>query len=470
VLSDHRTKSDLSGFEQIAECARRAVRLQYLREHPRLNNYFALGPIMFLEIILVLFLVGVNGLLAMSELAVVSSRLGRLRARAKRGDRGARIAIGLVEDPRKFLSTVQFGITLVGVLAGAFSGATIGLRLAEVLPELGIPETMANEVGVGFVVVLITYLSLIVGELVPKRIALAAPERVASRVAPAMLVLSRVTAPVVWLLDSSGNLVLRLIGQSGQRETSVSDEDIRTILSEAAGAGVIHRAEKELIGGVMRFSDRRARGLMTPRRDVETAGITETYAEILARFQASGHSRLPLRRDGLDDIVGVLHSRDLLTTTEADFDALALLRPAPVIQETLPALDVIDRLRNSPCHMVLVYDEHGYFEGIVTPMDVLGTIAGGFDEIETNESTVVERDDGSLLISGRMPVDEFEEKLGLSLDHRPGVETVAGLVMERLGEVPKVGQHVLIGDWRVEIADMDGLRIDRLIVQHDVAV
>ncbi|WP_139792657.1 hemolysin family protein [Pseudophaeobacter leonis] len=232
-------------------------------------------------------------------------------------------------------------------------------------------------------VVIITYLSLIIGELVPKQIALAAPERVASRVAPAMLALSRVAAPVVWLLDRSGKLVLRLIGQSGRRETSVSDEDIRTMLSEAVGVGVIHRAEKELIGGVMRFSDCRARSLMTPRRDVEIAGITETYAEILARFQVSGRSRLPLRRGGPDDIIGVLHSRDLLETTETEFDALTLMRSAPVIQETLPALDVIDWLRKSPIHMLLVYDEYGHFEGIITPMDVLGAIAGGFDEIET---------------------------------------------------------------------------------------
>lgn len=425
---------------------------------------------MFLEIIFVLLLIGVNGLLAMSELAVVSSRPVRLRSRAERGDRGAGIALRLAEDPGKFLSTVQIGITLVGVLAGAFSGATIGLRLTEVLPKLGIPEAAANEVGVGLVVVVITYLSLIVGELVPKRIALAAPEPVASTVAPAMLMLSRVAAPLVWLLDRSGNLVLRLIGQSGRRETSVSDEDIRTMLSEAAVAGVIHRAEKELIGGVMRFSDRHARGLMTPRHDVEIAGISETYAEIIERFLVSGHSRLPLRRDGPDDIVGVLHSRDLLATTDGEFDVQALMRPAPVIQETLPALEVIDRLRKSPCHMLLVYDEYGHFEGIVTPMDVLGTITGGFDETETDEPKFVERDDGSLLVSGRMPVDEFAEQLDLSHDRRSGVETVAGLVLEHLGEVPKVGQKALIGGWRVEIADMDGLRIDKLIVQRDAAV
>lgn len=424
---------------------------------------------MFLEIVLVLLLVGLNGLLAMSELAVVSSRPARLRLRAERGDRRAGIALNLAEDPGRFLATMQIGITLVGVLAGAFSGSTIGVRLAAVLPDFGVPERVADEVGVGLVVVVITYLSVIIGELVPKQIALAAPERVASRVAPAMLVLSRIAAPVVWLLDRSGKLVLRLLGQSGRTEASLSDDDIRMLLSEAAGAGVIHRAEKELIGGVMRFSDRCARGLMTPRHDVEIAGVHETRSEILSRFQASGHSRLPLRRGGPDDIVGVLHSRDLLATRDAEFDALALVRPAPIVQETMPALEVIDRLRRSPCHMVLVYDGHGHFEGIVTPMDVLGTIAGGFDETEMEEPKFVRRGDGSLLVAGWMPVDEFEEQLGLTPDHKGSVETAAGLVMERLGEMPKVGHHVLIDGWRVEIGDMDGLRIDKLIVQRNTA-
>lgn len=422
---------------------------------------------MFLEIVLVLLLIALNGLLAMSELAVVSSHPARLRSRAERGDRGARIALGLAEDPGKFLSTVQIGITLVGVLAGAFSGATIGLRLAEALPAFGVPDAAADEVGVGLVVIVITYLSLIVGELVPKQVALAAPERVASAVAPSMLVLSRIAAPVVWLLDRSGKLVLRLIGHSGRRRTSVSDEDIRTMLSEAAGAGVIHRAEKELISGVMRFSDRRAQGLMTPRDDVEIARSTDTRAEVLARFRKSGHSRLPLRRGGPDDIVGVLHSRDLLAPSDARFDALALMRPAPVIQATLPALEVIDRLRRSPCHMVLVYDGRGTFQGIVTPMDVLGAIAGGFDEPDTDEPKFVRRADGSLLVAGWMPATEFAAQLGLAPEHMGPVETAADLVTERLGQTPQVGQSVFIDGWRVEIGDMDGLRIDKLIVQRE---
>ncbi len=424
---------------------------------------------MLFEILFVFLLVGLNGILAMSELAVVASRPARLKTLAEHGDRGARIALSLAEDPGRFLSTVQIGITLVGVLAGAFSGATIGLRFAELLPEFGVPEGVANEVGVGLVVLVITYLSLIIGELVPKQIALAAPERVASRVAPAMLVLSRIVAPVVWVLDRSGEVVLRLLGHSDRRRESVNDEDIRMMLSDAAGAGVIHRAEKDLIGGVMRFSDRRAWGLMTPRHDVEIAEVHDTRAEILARFRASGHSRLPLRRGGPDDIVGVLHSRDLLATTDAEIDAMALVRPATVIQETMPALDVIDRLRDSPCHMLLVYDEYGHFKGIVTPMDVLGTIAGGFDETATIEQKLVERWDGSVVVAGWMPIDELTERLGIVIESRPSYDTVAGLVLERLGEVPTVGQSIRVDGWRIEIVDMDGVQIEKLLVERDTA-
>jgi putative hemolysin len=419
---------------------------------------------MIFEIALVLILICVNGLLAMSELAIVSARPARLRIQAAQGSPGARAALTLASDPGRFLSTVQIGITLVGVLAGAYSGATIGARLAVVLPGLGMPETLADEVGVGLVVVVITYLSLIVGELVPKQIALAAPEKVAARVAPLMLGLSRVAAPVVWVLDRSGKAVLWLIGQSGRSDETMSDEDIRMMLSDAAGAGVIHRAEKDLIGGVMRFSDRRARGLMTPRHEVEIAEAGETRAEILARFAASGHSRLPLRSGDADDIVGILHSRDLLATSDAGFDALELMRPAPVVQDTLSALDVVDRLRAAPSQMVLVYDEYGHFEGIITPMDVLGTIAGGFDEHEMDSPKITMRKDGSMLISGWMPIDEFAEHLGIVLPASAGFETVAGLVLNRIGDMPYTGQEIEVEGWNVEIVDMDGLRIDKLLV------
>ncbi|KUJ82362.1 hemolysin family protein [Ruegeria profundi] len=419
---------------------------------------------MYLEIAILLALICLNGLLAMSELAVVSSWPSRLQTRAERGDRGAQIALRLAEEPGRFLSTVQIGITLVGVLSGAFSGATLGIRMAEALPGLGLPERYATQVGVGIVVVVITYLSLIVGELVPKQIALSNPEAVASRVAPAMRFLSIVALPLVWFLDRSGKLVLTVFGQSGRRESGVSEEEIRTLIAEAEGAGVIEKAETEMIAGVMRIADRTARGLMTPRHDLEIADAQEDKAAILARFQASGRSRLPLRDGAADDVIGVLHSRDLLHAPEKGFDARAYMQPATIINDTMPAIQVIERLKDAAVHIVLVFDEYGHFEGIVTPMDILGAITGGFDETEQAEPKVIQRDDGSLIVAGWMPIDEFADRLGLQLKQTPQFETVAGLVLDYAAKLPQVGQFVVVDGWVLEVIDMDGRRIDKLLV------
>jgi putative hemolysin len=423
-----------------------------------------LDPAMLLEIFIVLALIVLNGLLAMSELAIVSARPVRLRVRAEQGEKGAQTALDLAEEPGRFLSTVQIGITLVGVLSGAISGATLGGRLAAVLPSLGISQSMAHPLGVGIVVVCITYLSLIVGELVPKQIALRAPEAVAVRVAPAMRILSRIAAPLVWLLDRSGRLALALLGQSGGRESSVSDEEIRMVIAEAEGAGVIEKGETEMIQGVMRIADRNARGLMTPRHEVTIAEARDTLEELIARFRDSGHSRLPLRNGGPDDLVGIVHSRDLLNVSGKAFDAAALVQPAPAIHEALPAMQVVEMLRSAPGHMVLVFDEYGHFEGIITPMDILGAIAGGFDADEHDDPKVVERKDGSLLVAGWMPVDEFAARIGVGIDEDRDYDTVAGLVLEIAGELPATGKTVSLKGWRIEVVDMDGRRIDKLLV------
>ncbi len=423
---------------------------------------------MLLEVLIVVILIVLNGLLAMSELAIVSSRPFRLKARAKRGDVGAWTALRLSEDPGRFLSTVQIGITLIGVLSGAYSGATLGARLATALPALGVPVSISDEIGVGIVVIAIAYLSLIVGELVPKQIALANPEAVASRVAPAMRHLSRVTLPLVWALNRSGKLLLALLGQSGKRDAAVSDEEIRLIIAEAEVAGVIEKGETEMIAGVMRLADRSARGLMTPRHEISLAEASETLEELRLRFRATGRSRLPLRQGGQDDIVGVVHSRDLLHAVAEGFDPLALARPAPIVHDTLPAMQVIERLRAAPGHMLFVYDEYGQFEGIITPMNILGAVAGGFDETEVDEPKIVQREDGSLLVAGWMPIDEFVDRIGVDLLENPSYETVAGLVLHRIAELPQVGQCISVEDWQIEVVDMDGRRIDKLLVQKRI--
>ncbi|MCC7320495.1 MAG: HlyC/CorC family transporter [Rubellimicrobium sp.] len=425
---------------------------------------------MILEIAIILVLTLLNGVLAMSELAIVSSRQTRLQVLAEAGSRGARIAMRLAEDPGRFLSSVQIGITLVGVLAGAFSGATLGVRLAAVLVVAGLDPATAGTLGVGGVVMVVTYVSLIFGELVPKQIALRAPEAAATRIAPLLQAIAVAAAPVVWILDRSAAFILFLLGQSGETGRNMTDEEVKLVIAEAHSAGVIEEAETAMIAGVMRIADRSARGLMTPRHDVEVADAGETREQIVARFRTSGHSRLPLRDGGPDEIVGVIAARDIMTDeTAAPFDPRRYLQAAPVIHDSLPALDVIETLRSAPASMVLIFDEYGTFEGIITPMDILGAITGGFDEDVTDEPKMVERDDGSLIVAGWMPVDEFADRIGISLEDDRGFETVAGLVLDLAGVLPGVGDKVMIEGWTVEVLDLDGRRIDKVLVSRSAA-
>lgn len=423
---------------------------------------------MYLEIAVVFLLTLVNGGLAMSELAIVSARTARLKVLAERGSRGAAVAIRLAEEPGRFLSSVQIGITLVGVLSGAFSGATLGARLAGTLLEAGFSPSVAHTLGVGSVVVAITYLSLIVGELVPKQIALRAPEAVAAKVAPVMLWIARIGAPLVWLLDRSGRILLRLLGQSGVSEASMSDEEVRLVISEAESAGVMDKAETEMIAGVMRIADRTARGLMTPRHEVDTVDVSDTPQTIIRRFRDSRHSRMAVREGEPDNVIGVLHARDFLGSTaqRGGVDVRSLLIDAPVVRDGMGALDVIEALRSAPAHMVLVYDEYGHFEGIITPMDVLEAITGGFADAIEDEPKLVEREDGSLLVAGWMPVDEFADRLGLTLRADRDFETVAGLVIDTMGSLPQTGEAVDLDGWRIEVVDLDGRRIDKLLVRR----
>lgn len=423
---------------------------------------------MYLEIAIVIALTLINGLLAMSELAIVSARPARLKMLADKGSKGAATAILLAQDPGRFLSSVQIGITLVGILAGAFSGATLGARLATSLMDAGMPASIAQPLGVGSVVVAITYLSLIVGELVPKQIALRAPEKVAARVAPMMRIIARIAAPLIWVLDRSGKLVLALLGQSGDQSRGVSDEEVRLIIAEAESSGAMNRAESQMIAGVMRIADRTARGLMTPRHDVAMLNIDTDKENLLKRLQTASRSKLPVWEGDADNIIGVLTIREVLLTALKDtsVDLRSLLRDAPVVRDGTSALEIIDRLRATPSHMVLVYDEYGHFEGIITPMDVLEAITGEFPDDVTDEPKVVTRADGSYLIAGWMPVDEFTDLLGIEADPDRDYQTVAGLVLDKVGHLPQVGELLDVQGWRVEVVDLDGRRIDKLLVSR----
>ncbi|PYF09240.1 putative hemolysin [Rhodobacter viridis] len=424
---------------------------------------------MFLEIAIVLLLTLVNGVLAMSELAIVSSRTARLKVLASRGSRGARIAMKLAEEPGRFLSSVQIGITAVGVLSGAFSGATLGTRLSGWLAAQGLSVSLAETLGVGGVVVAITYASLVFGELVPKQIALRRPEAVAVRIAPLLQLIAIVAAPVVWLLDISGRVVLFVLGQSGSTESNMTDEEVKMVLAEAQTAGVMEAAETEMIAGVMRIADRTAKGLMTPRHEVELVEITDSPAAIVKRFRETGHSRLPVRDGGADEIVGVLSAHDFLDHRPRGeaADLRALILPAPVVLDGMSALDVVETLRTSPAHIVLVFDEYGHFEGIVTPMDLLEAITGDFhDAGEPEEPKMVTRADGSVLVAGWMPADEFADAFGITLRDGRDYQTVAGLVLDETGQLPEVGTVFTLHGLRIEILDLDGRRIDKLLVSR----
>ena len=420
-----------------------------------------------LELLLILALILVNGLLALSELAIVSARPARLKAMANQGTRGARRALALAAEPGRFLSTVQIGITLVGVLAGALSGATLTARLVPPLIEAGMRERFAEPLAFGLIVTAVTYVSLVLGELVPKQLALRNAERVACRVAPAMTLLAKVASPFVWLLNASGNLALSLLGQRHAHSRQVTDEEIRTLVAEAESSGVIEPQERFMITGVMRLGDRPIRAVMTPRRDVASVDLSDDPATMRRKILETPHSRLVMTDGSPDKVVGVVQAKDLLDASlkRRKFAPGRYVKQAPIIPETMDAIDVVGLLKASPVHMALVHDEYGHFQGLVTSADILEIIVGAFRTEEgPPEKHIVTRDDGSFLISGDAPVEELADVLGLTFPDARNFHTAAGFVLERLQHIPDVGEKFNEGNWCFEIVDLDGRRIDKLLV------
>jgi putative hemolysin len=428
----------------------------------------------YLEIGIVAVLICVNGLLAMSELAIVSSRPARLKGMIERGERnaaGAACALELGANPGKFLSSVQIGITLVGVLSGAFSGATLGHRLAELLVSMGIRDGLADALGVGIVVAVITYFSLIIGELVPKQIALRDPEAVASTVAKGMRILAIVAAPLVWLLDVSGQAILWLLGQTGESEERVTDEEIKMLVAEAEHHGTIESDERKMIAGVMRLGDRAVRAVMTPRTEVDWINLAADEASQKQLLLETQHSRLPAGEGSVDAMVGVVQTRDLLATLLAGkpFDPRKHVLAAPIVHDQADALDVLTTLKESQVPVALVHDEYGHFEGIVTPADILEAITGVFrsdlDEDDVHENAV-QREDGSWLLAGHMQADEMADILNIPLPDNRDYETVAGYVLSHMNRIPNTGEMFEAQGWRFEVVDLDKRRIDKVIASR----
>ena len=426
-------------------------------------------PFPWSDVAIIAVLILLNGVFALSELAIVSARGPRLQAAEKRGSRGAKIARQLAADPGRFLSTVQVGITLIGILAGAYSGASLGQPVADRLQAaLGLDAESARNAGFAVVIAVTTYFSLIAGELVPKQFALRAPENIAIVMAVPMLWLSRIAAPLVWLLDTSSGLVFRLLGLKRESEDRVTAEELHLIVAEASKSGVIEESERAIISGVVRLADRPVREVMTPRIDVDWIDVASDADAVRAKLLETPHTRLPVARGSVDDIVGIVQARDIagaLFRGEA-LDLETLIRRAAVIHDQIDAMDALESLRVAEVPMLLVHDEYGHFEGLVTPADLLSAIAGEFasDQDIGSEPFVTERDDGSLLIAGSMPADQMAERLGIELGDDRDYATAAGHALAILKHLPTEGESFTDHGWRFEVVDMDGRKIDKLLV------
>lgn len=423
------------------------------------------------EIFLIFLLLIFNGVFALSEIAIVSVRKARLQQRANEGDDRARVALALANAPDDFLSTVQVGITLVGILAGAFGGATIAEKLGEWFNTMAFIAPYGENVGLALVVVTITYFSLIIGELVPKRLALNNPEGVALATAAPMMWLSKAARPLVWFLSGSTTIVVRLLGVKMTEEQSVTEEEIKVLIEQGTVAGTFKEVEQEMIERVFRLADRQVRALMTPRPDIVWLDIAAPESETRRTIAEHSHSFFPVAEDSLDNLLGVVKVKELLSAVMdgKPLDLKTYLRKPLFVPETTPALKVLESFKQSSVHIAIVVDEYGAPQGLVTFNDILESV---FSDLPTavdddNEPSATQRDDGSWLMDGSIPVDEFTDLLmiaKLSNEDSGGTQTLGGFLMHKLGRIPHAGQHI---DWRnfqLEVADMDGRRVDKVLV------
>jgi putative hemolysin len=426
-----------------------------------------------LEILFVIALTLINGVFAMSELAVVSSRKGRLMAMERERVPGAAAALALHENPGRFLPTVQVGITLVGILAGVFGGAALARPLGEALEELPFVFGYGQALGFGVVVLAITYANLILGELVPKQLALRNPERVASLLAPALTVLARATGPFIWLLSSSSAFILRLFGAYTPTDQGVTEEEVKAVVAEGVQAGALDQNERQMIERVLRLADRPVRALMTPRNEVAWIDRGATPEVIASALRAENLTRFIVADRRVDNVVGVVAVKDLLDQLLAGeaLSIAAALRQPTVLPDNLSALDALERLRADPLGMALVLDEYGSFEGVVTASDLLEAIVGELGPAPAEPAGAKQRFDGSILLDGMMALDELRGRLK-DFDPPPQsgqYHTVAGLMMALLQRVPRETDRIAHGGWRFEILDMDGRRVDKVLALKEAA-
>lgn len=424
-----------------------------------------------MEILFLIVLILLNGIFAMSEIALVTARRARLSRLAEDGDGSAAVALTLHDEPTRFLSTVQIGITSIGVLSGIVGEAVLAQPFAVWLQGLGMEEKASAIVATGLVVVVITYVAIVIGELVPKRIGQLNPEGIARRVARPMRLLAALTNPFVRLLSISTDTLLRLMGQRNHAAQSVTEEEIHALIEEGSEAGVIEQQEHEMVRNVFRLDARQINSLMIPRSDIVYLDADRPIEENLQHIAASEHSRFPVCRGGLHNILGVINAKQLLQQKikGGQADLSEQLQPAVFVPETLTGMDLLRHFRSSGTQMVLVVDEYGEVLGLVTLQDVLEAVTGEFIPHNQEEAWAVQREDGSWLLDGLIPLPELKDRLGLKMlpeEDKGRYHTLSGLMMWLLGRLPQTGDTADWEQWRLEVVDLDGKRVDKVLASR----
>lgn len=425
---------------------------------------------MALEILIILVLIVANGLFSGAEIAIVSARRHRLQQLAERGRRSARVALRLADSPNEFLSTVQIGITLIGILSGAVGGATVARQLKPLLAQVPVLAPYSDALAFGLVVAAITFLSVVIGELVPKRLALANPEQLACTMAPTMRWLSRLSAPVVHLLSQSTDALLRLLGVSTSSEPDITEDEIKAMIRQGADSGVFEEVEHDMVQRVLRLGDRTIKTLMTPRTDICWLDVEEPLEDSLQEVLESTHSRFPVGKGSLDECLGVVRVRNLLSAkiSGQPINLEELMQPPLFVAESTRALSVLEQFKRSGIHIALVTDEFGGVEGLVTLNDLMEGIVGDLPSVDDEEEPlVVTRDDGSWLVDGGLDLDAFTELIDhdiFGIDQEGRYHTLAGFMMHVLERIPREADHFEWQGYRFEVMDMDGKRVDKLLV------
>jgi putative hemolysin len=416
------------------------------------------------EILVIFLLIIINGVLAMSEAALLASRKAKLQQMANEGDKTAAFTLELLKSPNIFLSTIQIGITLIGVLAGAVGGATIAEALAVSFHDLPYIGIYSETLGIGIVVIVITVLTIWLGELVPKRLGINSPEKVAKIVAGPMIFISTLFSPLVKLMSWGTELVLTMFGVKPTNEPMITEEELQVLIDQGTQAGIFEEAQQDMVEGIFSLGDTRIYSVMTPRTEIVWLDVNDSVEEILEKISSSPYSRFPIREDSLETIVGIVKSRDLLVTTlsKKEINLKELARPAYFIPETMLASRALEVLKKNNTEMLLVVDEFGGVQGLMTINDILEEIVG---DMEGEEPQATQRQDGSWLLDGMLEVDEFKEIFDLNeLPHEDEYETLSGFVMTSLGRLPQTADHFEWSNLRFEVMDMDGRRVDKVLV------